>query len=136
MKLPKLSDAELDQTGNPKLARFAESYRLMWTIAKYRPQAPGDGFGHIDLSRQQLADQARLHRESVDYAIGFSKQEDTDSFMIGCSDFSTNRAFVWAIEAARVLAAGTQSNSFALKLLEMAAQEVKDELAAQRKRRR
>ena len=88
-----------------KLMRFAQTY-LMMARAGYRPAAPNDGFGTIMLSTEQLKDRERLYLEAVKYALKFNREEDTDSFWIGCSDYDTNRAFVLCIEAARLLAGG------------------------------
>jgi len=41
---------------NPRLERFAEAYLAMAGQARYRPQAPGDGFGNILLTRKQCGD--------------------------------------------------------------------------------
>ena len=92
--------------------------------AKYRPQAPSDGFCNIQLSFAELQDPDRLWREATEYAQQFSVEEDGHSFWIGCSDFRTNKAFVWSIEAARLLAAGDFSRDTVLKLLRMAVREV------------
>jgi hypothetical protein len=46
---------------------------------------------------------------------------------IGCSDFETNRAFVWTIEAARFLAGGMvggERSAMAITLLKMASEEI------------
>jgi hypothetical protein len=49
---------------NPRLERFAEAYLAMAGQARYRPQAPGDGFGNILLTRKECGDVERqLHRE-------------------------------------------------------------------------
>ncbi len=108
-----------------KLERFSEAYLLMGERARYRPQAPSDGFGNICLSRDELNDTSRLMKEARDYALAFDAEEDTRQFHIGCSNFTTNRAFVWSIEAARQLAAGGDGDQPALKLLEMATAEVR-----------
>jgi hypothetical protein len=113
--------------GNPRLERFYEAYLLMASKANYRSQAPGDGWGHVLLSRAQLRDRKRLENEAFDYVLKFDKEEDTRSFWIGTSNFSTNRAFVWIIEAARQLAGGEEGNATAIKLLEMATEEVKQQ---------
>jgi hypothetical protein len=106
--------------------RLYEGYLAMATKAKYRPGAPSDGFGHIvGLTKDQLKDQTRLEQEALEYAFQFRKEEDGCAFRIGCSDFRTNRAFMWTIEAARLLAGGGAGNSYAIKLLEMAAAEIK-----------
>jgi hypothetical protein len=109
----------------PRLERFYEAYLAMAEEARYRPAAPGDGCGHVYLTRAELRDPKQLEEEAVTYAVGFSNEEDTLKFYIGCTNFSTNRAFVWAIEAARNLAGGDAGNKTAIKLLEMAAAEVK-----------
>ena len=112
----------------PKLRRFAEAYVEMWKQARYRPQAPSDGMGNIQLEEEELRDTGRMQREAAAYARRFNAEENKLTFQIGCSDFRTNRAFVWAIEAARQLASGSDGNPFALKLLEMAAREVRQEI--------
>jgi hypothetical protein len=111
--------------GHPRLERFCEAYLAMAEKAKYRPAAPGDGCGHVYLTKAELRDRKRLEKEAVTYAVGFSNEEDTLKFYIGCSNFRTNKAFIWAIEAARQLAGGDEGNATAIKLLEMAAAEVK-----------
>jgi hypothetical protein len=105
--------------------RFYHAYLRMAEEARYRPQAPSDGCGNIQLAQDEFEEPDRLHQEAVAYALGFAREEDGLTFDIGCSDFQTNRAFVWTIEAARLLCGGAESNAFALKLLEMAAREVK-----------
>jgi hypothetical protein len=105
--------------------RFGEAYLRMVEEAHYRPQAPSDGYGNIQLTLEEVKNPDRLKREAVTYALGFAREEDGRAFSIGCSDFRTNRAFVWTIEAARLLACGPEGNSFALKLLDMAAREVR-----------
>ena len=67
--------------------------------ANYRPAAPCDGMGNITLTPDQYDDRGRLYREAVEYALTFSQEDDKREFRIGCSNFSTNRAFVLAIEA-------------------------------------
>jgi hypothetical protein len=69
-----------------------------------------------------------LLREATKYAAEFSAEEDTNKFWVGFSNYPTNRAFVWAIEAARCLAGS--NDKAALKLLEMAVQDVRDSLTA------
>jgi hypothetical protein len=107
---------------DPRLERFAEAYLAMARQARYRPQAPSEGFGNILLTPKQCGDIERLRREAVAYALGFSAEEDERTFWIGCSDFETNRAFVWTIEAARLLAGGKPVR--ATRLLNMAVKEI------------
>src|SRR5882672_920907 len=99
-----------------KLMRYAQAYLTMAGI-KYRPAAPGDGMGGISLSSDEYKDQDRLHREAVDYAMRFSQEEDGHTFNIGCSNFTTNRAFVLTIEAARLLCGGGDGDQLAGRLL-------------------
>jgi hypothetical protein len=112
-------------TADARVQRFADAYLRMASEAKYRPAAPADCCGTIQLSLEQLRDPERLRRESVQYAVQFLREENKDSFCIGCSDFRTNKAFAWTIEAARQLASGSSGNETALKLLQMAAREIR-----------
>ena len=89
-----------------KIMRFAQAY-LMMARAGYRPAAPSDGYGNIQLSLEQCRDRERLDREAATYALRFNREEDSLSFWIGCSNYTTNRAFVLSIEAARLLASGS-----------------------------
>jgi hypothetical protein len=97
-----------EQADPAPVIRFAEAY-LMMAEAGYRPGAPGDGCGHVHLTVAECRDRARLFREAIQYAVEFCREEDGDAFIVGCSDYPTNRAFMLAIEAARVLAAGEGS---------------------------
>jgi hypothetical protein len=109
-----------------KIMRFVEAYLMMAMRGRYRPGAPGDGCGGIYLSKEECDDQDRLLREACDYAIRFDKEEDSRAFNIGCSDFRTNRAFVFSIEAARLLASGDGGSECAIRLLKMAIEEIKN----------
>jgi hypothetical protein len=113
-----------EQIADDKLMRYAETY-LMMARAKYRPAAPSDGFGNIQLSDDEFRDPSRLYLEAVKYAVTFCREEDGDRFYIGCSNFSTNRAFILLIEAARLLAGGNEGNSYALQMLRLASAEIK-----------
>jgi len=104
--------------------RFREAYKRMAIEARYRPAAPGDGLGSVRLTDAQLEDSALLDEEASRYAQRFIAEEDADRFWIGCSDYSTNRAFVYVIEAARALAG--KDDRVAAKLLEMAPAEIEE----------
>ena len=109
------------------ITRFAEAYLMMAMRARYRPGAPSDGMGNIQLESEELADPDRLRREAFDYAMRFYKEEeDTHEFWIGCSDGRTNRAFLLVIEAARNLAGGCFGNATAVHLLRLAIEEIND----------
>jgi hypothetical protein len=62
----------------------------------------------------------RLEREAQQYAVESLKLEESMTFHIGHADFSTNRALVYTIEAARQLCGGFSSRPYALRLLQMA----------------
>lgn len=103
---------------------ICDAYLGMESKAKYRPEAPGDGMGGIYLSEEELGDLAVLRKESEKYARRFMEEEDTLIFHIGCCDYTNTTAFVYAIEAARCLCAGSGFHKLATKLLKMAAREV------------
>jgi len=108
----------------PATLRFKEAYLRMAKEARYRPGAPGDGMGHVDLSPAQLKDSARLDDAALRYAAKFRAEEDSRKFWIGCSEFATNRAFMFTIEAARALAGNHRA--LALDLLKLAIDDVKE----------
>jgi hypothetical protein len=118
-----LREWPIEDIAESSIMRFAQTYLAM-AHAKYRPAAPSDGFGNIQLSREQYEDQQRLYQEAVKYACAFVREEDDHSFHIGCSNYSTNRAFVLCIEAARLLAGGSDGNPFAMRLLKLALKEI------------
>jgi hypothetical protein len=103
-------------------ARFAQAYLAMAEHANYRPAAPGDGCGHTYLSKDEASDPERLAKEAIEYARGFDAEEDERAYNIGCSNFSTNRALVFVIEAARSLCGG--KDDLADSLLKMAINEI------------
>jgi hypothetical protein len=86
-----------------RIRRFADAYQEMAKRTNYRPAAPSDGLGNITLSKEQIADPVRLRNESVTYATEFADEDDAMEFWVGCSNFETNRALVYAIEAARAM---------------------------------
>lgn len=115
----------LDPDAHP-IQRIHTAYLKMSPF--YRPGAPGDGMGSIDLTKDQVADGGRLHREARRYAAEFIKEEDTRTFNIGCADYRTLQAFFWLIEAARLLASGRDGNEGALKLVKFAEAQIKAEI--------
>jgi hypothetical protein len=119
-----LSRWTTDQIAVDKYMRFAEAYVAM-AGAKYRPAAPGDGYGSINLTDEQMADPDVLAAEAVRYAVRFGREDDECMFNLGCTDYATNRASVFAIEAVRLLAGGTDGQPYALKLLSLATREIR-----------
>lgn len=108
-----------------ELERIVEAYEQMASKARYRPAAPGDGLGSVELSAEELEDSDVLREEAVLYAKRFIEEENKLHFKIGISNWSTNRALVYTIEAARLMCGGMGQNSRALKLIKMAAEELK-----------
>jgi hypothetical protein len=107
---------------NGKFERFKEAYRQMAKLAKYRPAAPSDGFGNIT---RELDDPEDLEQESWRYAKRLYEQDEKALFEIhGCSNFDTNRALIYLLEAAQILCSGSRDD-LALKLLNMAIKDIK-----------
>jgi hypothetical protein len=102
--------------------RICEAYLTMAKEVPYRPQAPSDGFGNIQLSNKELDDPERLVKEAVAYAKRFIGEENELAFCIGVSNYQTNRALVYVIEAARCLCGG--ADDVAVTLLKMARDEI------------
>jgi hypothetical protein len=109
--------------------RISEAYLAMRN-AGYRP-APRDGLGSVDLSAEQIHNKPILKDLAQDYANVFLKEEASLHFHIGNSNYETNRALVFAIEAARLLCCG-DADRLAVKLLGMAIDEIKKESSAYR----
>lgn len=102
--------------------RIREAYLIM-AKAEYRPAAPGDGMGSVNLTPEQLADDAILQAEADQYANEFIKEEDNGGmFTIGVSKYESNRALVFTIEAARLMCGG--ANEEAMELLRYAKEEL------------
>lgn len=105
--------------------RLAEAYVKMAKEAKYRPAASGDGMGGIHLNAEEIASEYILREESFDYADGFiSCEDDGGRFHIGISNYESNRALVYAVEACRMMCSGFAGDAIALKLLRMAQEEL------------
>jgi hypothetical protein len=93
--------------------RIREAYIEMATRAHYRPEAAGGSSTDDD-----------LEDEANSYTKRFITEEQSTQFHIGVSDFTTNRALVYTIEAARLLCGGALGVNHAQRLLEMAVEEV------------
>jgi hypothetical protein len=107
---------------DPIFQRYRDAYLQMAPF--YRPGAPSDGFGNIQLTAEQCRDQQRLRQEASAYTSKFLAEDQERVFDIGCADYRTARAFMWAIEAARQLASGSDSNTAAVRLLKMAIEDI------------
>ena len=63
-----LREWPVEDIAKDKIMRFAETY-LMMARTGYRPAAPSDGLGNIQL------DEERLYREAAEYALKFNREE-------------------------------------------------------------
>jgi hypothetical protein len=107
--------------GLPKIVReqIEATYRTMARTG-YRPAAPSDGFGNITVPEEELD----LDSEATDYAQQWWAAEDDLRFDIGCCNYETRPATIYAIEAARLMCSGNYGDPFALKLLHLAVEEL------------
>jgi hypothetical protein len=92
--------------------------------ARYRPAAPSDGLGNIPFPDAELD----LDAEATDYAERWGKEEDSGDFHVGSANFPTRPAMMYCIEAARLLACGSDGDPYAERLLRLALEEL-DQLA-------
>lgn len=107
-----------------KVDRIQGAYRAM-TALGYRPAAPSDGFGGIIVPTPELD----VDIESREYCQRFLQEEDTNKYWVGNPDFRANRAFIWTLEALRLMCAGNfGGEEIVPKLLRMAAEEYEAEM--------
>lgn len=104
--------------------RYKEAYLEMAKRARYRPGAPSDGMGNIDMTDAEFRDPVILDREAAKYALGFLKQDDDMEYPLGCPHGPFNKAFFYAIETAQLLCGGVGAEEHALELLKMAIEEL------------
>ena len=111
---------------NPVLIeRFAEAYVSMAEVLTYRPKLPRDFRGSSLLTDEQKRDKVRLMVEAYLYAREFDAADAAGYHLIGTSNFTTNRALVYVIEAAKLLCRAGSSLTVRC-LLAHAIQELKD----------
>ncbi len=107
-----------------KWERIAEAYRGMASLG-YRPAAPSDGFGGVTIPEREL----EAGVEAREYGQRFLQEEDRGAYRAGCTDFRSLRAAIWALEAFRLMNAGSfGGETIAPKLLRMAAEEYEAEM--------
>ena len=104
------------------LEQIESAYREMATKAKYRPAAPSDGLGNITVALEQL----NLPQEASKYARQWWKDEDEMRHFTGTCNYTTRKATIFAIEAARNMCGGDLGNETALRLLKMAVSELEN----------
>jgi hypothetical protein len=88
--------------------------------ARYRPAAPSDGFGNITVPAAELD----LEAEAREYAERWTAQEDDHTFTVGCCNWPTRPATMYAIEAARALCGC--ADDVALDLLKLAIKQIEE----------
>jgi hypothetical protein len=107
--------------GLPKIVRdqIEATYRMMVKTG-YSPAAPSDGLGDITISDAERD----VNREAAEYAEQWWEQEDDLRFDIGCCNYDTRPATIYAIEAARLMCGGNLFDRLALQLLRLAVEEL------------
>jgi|SRR5215472_11238816 len=108
--------------------RISEAYLALRDVG-YRPVAPHDGLGSLDLTARQIHYQPILKANAIAFTKRFFQEEASLHFYIGRSKYETNRALVFTIEAARLLCRGN-ADRLAVRLLGMAIADVKKESSA------
>jgi len=110
---------------DPRAECVRQAYLEMASF--YRPEAPNDGWGRIELSAEDMRDLDRLDREARDYALAFVCQDETARFRISGRPqphHPISLAAIWALEATYLLCAGEEGNAIAAKLLRLALKEI------------
>jgi hypothetical protein len=102
-------------------AQVVDAYLKMAEHARYRPQAPSDGFGHITMPLAELD----IDEEAREYAQAFWDSESESWWFIGCANFTQRTAMVYFIEAAR--ACCSSDPDLARDLATLAIAELKDQ---------
>ena len=92
---------------------------LAMARAGHRPLT-WDTEGHPEL----LDDPRYLYRDAVSYAQAFLQSADCGSFLIDQPRQRAEPPLVWAAEAAKALAAGSEGNARAVMLMRMAIEQI------------
>jgi hypothetical protein len=102
--------------------QIEDIYRRLAEEGRYRPAAPSDGMGGVLVPEEELD----LDAEAAEYAERWRAEEDSGDYHIGSCSKQDRPAFIFAIEAARLIAGGG-SSGHAARLLRMAADELDGE---------
>jgi hypothetical protein len=102
--------------------QIEDIYRRLAEEGRYRPAAPSDGMGGVLVPEEELD----LDAEAADYAERWRAEEDRGDYQIGSCSKEDRPAFIFTIEAARIIA-GVGSKGHAARLLRMAADELDGE---------
>lgn len=98
--------------------QIASAYARMARVARYRPSAPSDGFGNVQVDEEQL----NVSDEQARYVEQWWTEEQTDSYWVGVPNYVDRHALIYIIEAARTLNGGNPDVT--ARLLKMALAEV------------
>lgn len=104
--------------GRDTIDQITDTYRQM-TELDYHPSAPSDGSGNI-------TGDIDVPRDAHRYAKRWWAEEDRQVFDIGCPDYRNRPAFIFAIEAARIMCGMTddRDHQLAIDLLRLATEEL------------
>src|ERR1041385_6373356 len=110
------------KTTKTEFERICEAYLTMAKDGNYRPSAPSDGFGHIQLTKRQIEEDKRLREGAHRYAKRFVAEWSGDGWYIGISNWESSRALALTIEAARLMCGAAEP--VALRMLKLAVMEL------------
>lgn len=92
---------------DPRIAAVKQAYLDMVSKARYRPEAPNDGFGHIMLNNDSLDDPVRLEMEAMLAGRRFYEDDERVKFTLhGCCDFRLAATMYLALQAAQLCCSG------------------------------
>ena len=104
--------------------RFAEAYQIMTKKVKYRPEAPSDGVGNIELNEDEINDDGILIEEALRYASKLKQEDDEAKFTLyGCTNWEYNRLFVYLLNASQLCCSNSEALLFIKRLLSAALDE-------------
>jgi hypothetical protein len=106
--------------------QYKDAYLAMAQKAGYRPAAPSDGLGYLQLSPSEASDPVRLDKEAEDFAADFIRADTARRTVIdGCAN-EPLKAFFYAVQAAQLMCGGTANRPPIKALLKMALKEIED----------
>lgn len=138
-----LLDEELDKLPkhaqrDPWIWRYAIAYLRIAAEAKYRPCAPSDGFGNIQLDDTAYKSRDQVKREAFLFGIRCVQEETygcapTTVAWRGVVNGHTGVAGRFALEAAKAFNGGGDFDPLGIKLLRMALAEAERKCIAEPK---
>jgi hypothetical protein len=130
IKMPKISADNLERMrkmgdADDRCVIIKDAYLRMVSHAKYRPEAPSDGWGHILLSQEQVADTIRLEMEAWLASLRWHHEDEQLSFSVtGCPDYRCTATMYFALQAAQLCCSGP--NPCIRRVLELALEALPD----------